>query len=215
METNILALLKKLSSIDGHRKKNGFLSVLEILELQANGNIILDPFSILISSSAKIGQNNKFYSGVVLEINNGGNITIGDSNVFYPNSLFLAEQAVIKIGNDNQFGDGGVSVKANNQNSKIIIGDHGRYINGVQIVGNSYLGSGSQVIGNITVQDCYLEGGASFVCPDTNLRGAVLKGYGLARNVRVKTGMVINGQGTFMQDKMQFQSFYHPKEKSL
>jgi len=179
--------------------------------LQESGNIILDCFSTLISSSVKIGQNNKFYPGVIIENNDGGNVTIGNGNIFYPNSLLIAEQGVIKIGNNNQFGDGGISIKANTKTSKIIIGDYGRYINGVQILGKSYLGAGSQVIGNITVQDSHLEEGESFMYPDTAARGGVLKGYGLARNVRVSIGMVINGQGSFKQEEIKFQSFYHPK----
>lgn len=211
IQTNIDPLLTKLSLIDSQRKKNGFLSVLELLELQASGNIILDPFSTLISSLVEIGQNNKFYPNVIIENNTVGNLTVGNGNIFYPNSLFFAEQGVIKIGNNNQFGDGGISVKANTKTSKIIIGDYGRYINGVQLLGNSYLGSGSQIIGNITVQDSHLEEGESFMSPDTAVRGGVLKGYGLAKNIRVNTGMVINGQGVFEQKEIKSQSFYHPK----
>lgn len=213
IHTNIDSLLLKLSLIDVQRKKNGFFSVTELLEIEENGNSILDCFSTLISSSVKIGKNNKFYPGVIIENNNDGNVTIGNGNVFYPNSLLLAEQGVIRIGDNNQFGDGGISIKANTKTSKIIIGDCGRYINGVQILGNSYLGSGSQVIGNITVQDCHLAEGKSFIYPDAAARGAVLKGYGIAKKLRVETGMVINGQGTFKQEEIQCQSYYHPKEK--
>lgn len=211
IRTNLL--LEKLSAIDLQRKNNGFLSVEELLDLQNSGNTILDYFSTLISSSVKIGQNNKFYPGVIIESNKDGEITIGNSNVFYPSSLLFTEQGFIQISNNNQFGDGGVSIKANTKTSKIIIGDYGRYINGVQILGNSYLGAGSQVIGNITVQDSHLEEGESFMHPDPNARGGVLKGHGLARNIRVNTGMVINGQGTFKQEEMKFQSFYHPKQE--
>lgn len=209
--TDFGEILKNLSSIDAQRKEAGFLSLAELLQLQARGNIVLDPFSTLISASVDIGQHNRFYPGVVIEVKLGGNILVGNSNVFYPNSIFCAEQAEIVIGNSNCFGDGGVSVKANTKGSQIHIGDNGRYINGVQVLGKSYLGSGSQVIGNITVQDCYLEEGESFLYPDAALRGGVLKGQGLARNIRVAKGLVINGQGTFNQAALQCQSFYHPK----
>jgi hypothetical protein len=83
-------------------------------------------------------------------------------------------------------------------------------MNGVKILGSCYFGSGSQVLGNITVQDCHLGDGESFMHPDPSARGGVLKGYGFARNVTVQTGLVINGQGTFDQKDIQSQLFYHP-----
>ncbi|WP_371363792.1 hypothetical protein SRRS_46790 [Sporomusa rhizae] len=203
-------MAEAFSKINEQRQKNGFFSIPELLELEAKGNLILDPFSTLISSSVEIGTDNKFYSGVIIETKNNGTIYIGNGNTFWPNSLIRAEYGKVQIGDSNQFGDGGVSIKANTKQSNIHIGDHGRYINGVQILGCSYLGSCSQVIGNITVQDCHLDEGESFMNSDPDVRGGVLKGYGLARNIRVKTGMVINGQGVFTQENMIKQSFFHP-----
>lgn len=201
-----------LSMIDQQRNRNGFFSVSELLLLGERENIVLDPFSVLISSGVKIGYKNIFYPNTIIEIRDNGAISISDSNVFYPNSLFLAERGIIKIGSSNQFGDGGISVKANCSTSKIIINNFGRYMNGVQLIGCSYLGSGSQIIGNITAQDCHLEDGESFAHPDPTVRGGVVKGIGIARNLKVPTGMVINGLGTFQQENMQSQSYYHPSK---
>lgn len=202
-----------LSMIDQQRNTNGFLSVSELLSLGERKNIVFDPFSVLISSGVKIGHKNIFYPNTIIEIRDNGAISISDSNVFYPNSLVLAERGIIEIGNNNQFGDGGISVKANYSTSKIIINNFGRYMNGVQLIGCCYLGSGSQIIGNITAQDCHLEDGESFAHPDATVRGGVLKGSGIARNLIVPAGMVINGLGTFQQDNMQSQSYYHPNKE--
>jgi acetyltransferase-like isoleucine patch superfamily enzyme len=201
-----------ISQINEQRRENGFYAIPELLELKVRGNLILDPFSVLISSSLVIGSNNKFYNGVIIESKNNGTISIGDNNVFWPNSLIMAEYGRVQIGSNNQIGDGGVSIKANTKDANIIIGDNGRYLNGVQILGCSCLGSGSQVIGNITVQDCYLEEGESFKHNNPDARGGVLKGYGLARKIRVKTGMVINAYGVFKTEEMQKQAFFHPKK---
>lgn len=200
-----------VSIIDRQRTKEGVLSVKELLQLCDSGNTILDPFSVLISSSVKIGCNNIFYPNVIIKAVNNGTITVGNENSFFPNSLLLADRGKIEVGNANQFGDGGISVKANTPTSIIIIGDRGRYINGVQVLGQTVLGSGSQIIGNITAQDCRLEQGEKFSHSNPDLRGGVLKGYGLARNIQIKVGMVLNGLGSFNQHDVEYQSTYHPK----
>ncbi|MFA9376282.1 MAG: hypothetical protein ACERKZ_05950 [Lachnotalea sp.] len=67
-------------------------------------------------------------------------------------------------------------------------------------MGSTYLGSGAQILGNITVQDCHLEGGVSFEEKPVNARGSVLKGFGIARKISLKKGEVINGNGIFKED---------------
>jgi len=197
--------------IDNQRKSKGFYSTSELFKLCERRNIILDPFSTLISESVDVGICNIFYPCTTLEVRNGGLISIGNYNIFYSQSFLIAERGKITIGSNNQFGDGGFSIKANLDNSEIIIGDNGRYINGVQLLGQTNLGSGSQIIGNITAQDCNLCSGESFVYPDFNLRGGVLKGFGLARNITVNQGMVLNGEGIFNQSDIKDQSFYHKR----
>ena len=75
------------------------------------------------------------------------------------------------------------------------------------------LGTGSQVIGPIRVQNCHLGEGDDHTAPDPDTRGGVLKGYGLARGLAVPQGHVIAGNGTFNLEEMKRQSFYHPKER--
>ena len=202
-----------IEQIDTIRRQANFLTIAEVLQLTKRKNILLDPFSLLISKDVVLGSNNVFYPNVVLQTGDKGKLTIQDSNAFFPNTLFLAKQGTIHVGDGNQFGDGGCSIKSNGEKTKIIIGDQGRYINGPTIVGNTILGNGSQVLGSITVQDCILDGGGSFETSEPDQRGAVLKGMGLARNITLKQGEVIQAYGTFTQAIIRLQSYYHPKEK--
>jgi hypothetical protein len=85
-----------------------------------------------------------------------------------------------------------VSVKALGSEGVITIGDHGRYVQGAQIVGCNTLGSGSQVLGPIVVQGRALGASESYGHRDPDLRGAILKGAGLARDLVVGQGEVIS-----------------------
>ena len=67
--------------------------------------------------------------------------------------------------------------------------------------------------GAITVQDCSLEEGGNYKEPDPDLRGAVLKGSGIARDIQLPKGHVINAYGTFQNASLESQSHYHPKPK--
>ena len=89
------------------------------------------------------------------------------------------------------------------------IEDDGRYVNNPEIMGTCHFGNGCQILGNITVQNCVLAGGGSFKSKDPDLRGALLKGYGLARNLHLEPGQVINGRGHFSDDLIELQSAYH------
>lgn len=203
-----------LHRIDEQRASQGFHTVSELLDFAEQDNRILDPFSVLISTAVSLGSGNQIYPNVVIEIRDESRVTIGDNNVFYPNSLFIAEGGgSILVGDNNQFGDGGCYVKASNAERAINIGSNGRYINGAQILGRTTLGSGSQVIGPITVQDCVLEEGGDFEHADPDTRAGVLKGSGLARGLTITTGAVLNGLGTFDADNIEVQSKYHPKSK--
>jgi hypothetical protein len=211
MERRNITIEEMLESVNNARNQRGFLSVEDLIKLNEEGNIILDPFSTLVGNEVKIGTGNIFYPNTILEAANGGIIQVGNTNIFYPNTLLVADQGQIKIGNGNQFGDGGCSIKANRQGAEIIVEDNGRYIDGPTIVGKTILGSGTQIIGRITAQDCSLEGGKDFTSGEPDAQGAVLKGAGLARGIRLSRGDVLNGQGDFSKAEIERQSFYHPK----
>lgn len=200
-----------IDAINAHRQNKGFLTIEEVIALGDRDNVVLDPFSTLISASCTIGKGNTFYPSLIIECINNGMLEIKDGNTFYPGCLLLADQGKLVIGNGNQFGDGGCTIKANRSDALIRIGDRGRYVNGPTILGKTILGSGSQVIGTATVHDCVLEDGLDFSAQNPDEQGAVLKGYGLARNLKVGKGQVINGQGKFEQQNIEQQSAYHPK----
>lgn len=206
------ALTRTLALIDEQRHKQGFLSISQLLEQYAK-NTILDPFSTLISEGVEMGEGNVIYPNVVIEVRHGGRIALGDQNILFPSTLFLADQGSIVIGSDNEFGEGGLRLKALTPYTSLMIGDSGRYNNNAAIVSPCVLGSGSQVLGPISVQNCQLKAGESYKHDDPDLRAGVLKGFGQARNLTIKQGEVINGKGTFEQSLIERQLTYHPRQK--
>ena len=195
---------------DAQRKRLGFRTFEELLELTSN-NHILDLFSVLISTGVTVGSGNTFYPNVVLECHDEAHVRIGDANIFTPGCLVVAEAGSVTVGSHNLFGDGGFTARLDQPKAQLVIGDNGRYINGVALSGNNSLGSGSQIIGPIRVQNCTLGEGGSFESENPDERGGVLKGYGLARGLMVGQGRVIAGNGTFRAEDIKLQSFYHPK----
>lgn len=200
-----------LDQIDRQRTAQGFRSIGELMGLADSGNTVLDPFSVLISSSVTLGKNNFFYPNVIIRAIDESDLSLGNGNVFYPSTFILADEGRVMIGDSNQFGDGGCAIKANMPDAAITIGDNGRYINGAQILGKTVLGSGSQVLGPITVQNCTLEAGTDYRSKDPDQRAGLLKGSGLARDINVPVGYVVNGDGQFAQDDLESQASYHPK----
>ncbi|RNM25494.1 hypothetical protein [Dickeya undicola] len=199
---------------DRVRIQNGFLTISKLVELCDKGNIIYDLFSVLISENTKIGTGNIFYSNVIVSVSNGHTLKIGDKNVFYSNTVIEASAGDIFVGSENQFGEGGVTIKANRAGASIEIGSYGRYLGGASIFGTCLLESGSQILGQITVDSCHLQNGGGWREPNPDNRGGLLKGYGIARNVTVEKGRVINGAGSFDESMLELQSSYHPAAKS-
>ncbi|MEP3279529.1 MAG: hypothetical protein ABJN26_01390 [Stappiaceae bacterium] len=199
-----------LKNIDDVRRRLGFLSVAETLQLNELGNTIVDPFSTLIGRQVQIGHGNLFYPAVTIECSGEGSVLIGSNNTFHSGTRIQSENGVVEIGDDNQFGDGGFIARSN-RSAAIKIGNGGRYTSGATIVGNTALGSGSQVLGPITVENCELGEGETFAHPDPDLRAAVLKGQGRARGIKISAGEVIAGQGPFDPGSVQRQTDFHPK----
>lgn len=196
---------------DGARERMGFLTVREMQDL-SNSQSILDFHSTLISRYASLGPNNVLYPGTVIESDDASELKIGTENVFYPGSIVQAVRGgKVDIGDRNTFGPGGVQVKANLHSTNVVIGNDVRLVNGVELVGHSHLGDGSQIIGAIQAQSVVLEGGGGFLSAEVDGRGAVLKGFGLARGLRLNAGDVVNGVGDFSAHPVERQSDYHPR----
>lgn len=198
------------AKLDKVRHDHGYLTLAETLALIDEGNAVLDPFSILIGRGVALGSRNTFYPNVTIACEAGGTIAIGDQNTFHSGTSLFAVAGKIVIGARNQFGEGGFIAKADRANAVIEIGDAGRYLGGAAVYAVARLGSGSQILGAVAVQDCTLAAGGSHEEPDPDSRGAVLKGVGRARHLALAKGEVIQGNGVFDANDIKPQSFFHP-----
>lgn len=195
------------------RGAHGFLSPEELVETIGAHNAVLDPYSVLISAKVAVGVGNTFYPNVVIRADSNAEVAIGSNNIFYPSTFIYGSVGKIIIGSENEIGLGGCTVRANMPDAAITIGDGGRYSGGADIMGVTSLGSGSQLLGAITVQGCDLAPGGTFREPDPDERAAVLKGMGLARGIALQKGQVINGLGDFTDREIEWQRDYHPKAR--
>ncbi|MDB4978415.1 MAG: hypothetical protein JWM56_601 [Candidatus Peribacteria bacterium] len=200
-----------LEQIDGARKDHNLFTVGDLLEMQnLKNNIFLDPFSCLISNNVRIGIGNIFYSNITILSQEDSIVDIGNENTFFPQTCIrLAKSANLVLGSNIQLGDGGVLMRLTSDNV-VRLEDKSRLIGGVQIIGSLTCGIGSQILGQIVIKNCILDGGKDSSEPNADLRGAVLKGFGVADSLRVPTGKVIYGHGIFKEDALENQSFYHP-----
>lgn len=193
------------------RQSNGLLTPDELLALSTNGNVIHDPFSTLISRRASLGTGNTIYPNVIINCGEQGTIVIGNDNLLFPDTLMTASTGTIDIGNANQFGEQGISIRADSPNDRIRIGNSGRYMNGIQLLGECDLGSGSQLLGGpLVIQNCSLEAGGSWQSDDPNTRAGLIKGTGFARGLKVLRGEVVNGRRILTQDQIELQIIHHP-----
>src|SRR5690606_988418 len=148
--------------MDAQRRAAGFLTLAELVALSvATDSTVFDPFSTLITSGVILGRGNVFYPNVVIEAQEQAQVQIGNDNRFYPGCLLRAYGGTLMIGDDNQFGGGGLQLIVPAAGSDLVIGSHGRYMHGADITGPCWLGSGSQVLGAISAQNCRLEAGDS------------------------------------------------------
>lgn len=198
-----------LKQIDDVRRARGLLTIEETLALSARGNVIFDPYSTLIARGVQIGRDNSLHPNV--QLLGLAPLSIGDGNTLYPGTRIEAVTGSIQIGHRNEIGDGGFSARTTMPGACITIGDDGRYTLNCALTGLCDLGSGSQILGPVTVDSCTLGAGCSHLEPNADLRGAVLKGTGRARGLTLSRGQVIQGFGLFDKRHLKMQSFYHPK----
>lgn len=201
------------SFMDDIRRARGLMTIGDIQDLVQRGNVIFDPFSVLISAKARIGTGNIIFPCVFLLCSEDGDLSIGGNNTFFSNSFVEAVSGPVVIGSGNQFGEGGFTAKTNRPGASITVGDNGRYLNGAAVFGETVLGTGSQILGAVTVDSCHLQAGQSWKDPDPELRAGLLKGSGSARNLTVPAGQVIAANGSFPPDGLKPQALFHPKGK--
>jgi carbonic anhydrase/acetyltransferase-like protein (isoleucine patch superfamily) len=203
-----------ITDIDERRREQGLLDIEQMLKLIQFGITVHDPFSTLISIAAKLASGTIIYPNCMILCGEQGSVSLAQNNVLNPSTILNAEAGSINIGSNNTFGPGGFTATAMAPAETVIIGNHGRYNNGASVYGNSTLGDGSQILGQISVDSCSLGAGDSFKGPNPDKRGAVLKGFGRAKNLNLETGDVIQAFGMFEQDKIERQTIYHPREAS-
>ena len=132
-----MELQKYLAGLNAVREANGFLPIDEITNVIAAKNTVFDCFSLLISKKAKIGKDNIFYPNVIISCDKDSKLVIGDINCFFSSTRFVAENGgEIVVGSRNEFGSGGVCIKANIPESSIVFGSHGRYDGRINIFGS-------------------------------------------------------------------------------
>lgn len=196
--------------IDKQRKEHGFMTTSDIINDVCPTNTVLDPFSLLISKDAKIGEKNIFFPNVTIYQDSASYIEIGENNIFSSGIHIHAQNGgKVIIGQSNEFNDGPICIKSNTSSSHIEIKNNVRLDGKINLYGSCYFGDGSQILGTINVYSCTLEDGDSYKEPDPETRAGLLKGIGTARNISVAQGMVINGFGEFLQDSSEPQSNYH------
>jgi hypothetical protein len=198
--------------LDAAREGGGFLGIAQVVALSDRGITIFDPFSTLVSRRAEIGAGCVLYPMVTVECDEASVCLLGTGNTLLPGTRIVATGGgCIRIGAGNVIGEGGAQVKADQPDARIEIANSTRLVSGAEIMGITTIGTGCQVIGAIRAQSVRLEGGQDWSHPDPDQRGAVLKGHGLARGLRLSAGEVVNGIGDFSQAPVERQATYHPR----
>lgn len=202
-----------IDQIDRYRHEAGYLGIAETIALGRSGNIVFDPFSTLVSRHITIGAHNILHPNIRLEADQHTQLMIGNGNMFTSGTTIMAQTGLIRIGDENIFGPGNVTITTARPDAMIRIGSFGRYRGTIDMDGQCVLGDGSQILGQISVQSVELAAGGSFKHPIADERGAVLKGFGKATGIRLETGKVIAGSGGFCISAQKPQSFYHPEAR--
>ncbi|MBJ6127986.1 hypothetical protein [Microvirga splendida] len=193
------------------RQRLGFLPVAETAALARYGVLIPDPGSVLVSPGVQLEEGVVLWPGVILQALDGGTIVIGAGTQLFPGSRLVASGGLIKVGTRAEIGEeGGFTLKAEAGNV-IEIGEGARLLGGGSLTLSNRIGRGAQVLGPIRCQNCTLGDGGTYRDPEPDQRGGVLKGSGVARQINVPTGSVIQAFGLFSDGTLRRQSYFHPK----
>lgn len=197
---------------DEARRRAGYLTAAELVEALPEV-LVLDPAGTMVSPDVSVAAGAVLYPGVVLHAAAGGRIELGASRL-WPGTRLLAEAGgSITVGDGCVF-EGGVTLRAAGPAAAVRVGARCRLSHGAELLADADLGDGAQMLGRITARDVVLAGGGSHADPDPDTRGAVLKGFGTARGLRLAVGEVVNGAGDFARAPVERQSAYHPKRDS-
>jgi len=197
---------------DEARRRLGFLSQAETAALAHDGHFLLpSPGSVLVSRDVRIDGGAVLWPGTILQARDGGSIVVGRETQIFTGTRIVASGGFVSIGAQAEIGEeGGFTVKAGTGES-IEIGDNARLLGGGSLTLSNRIGRGAQILGPIRCQNCFLGDGGSYRDPEPDTRGGVLKGSGVARNIEVPAGSVIQAFGPFSEGTLRPQSYFHPK----
>lgn len=138
-------------------------------------------------------------------------VTIGADCSLWPGTVLIAEaSSPLQIGAATEIGfEGGFTIDARGSGG-ITIGAGARLLGGGSLTGSNAIGDGAQILGPIRCQRCTLGSGDTYRHSDPDQRGAVLKGCGVARDIAIDRGEVIQAFGLFTEAEVRRQSFFHP-----
>ena len=198
-----------VDAISSTRSEWGYRTVDDLVADASNS--YLDPLSTLISVNAVLGEGNLFYPGVRIDAERDS-FELGDGNrVGEGTRMDATNGGRLTIGNYNEIGPHSVVFLINRDGARTVVGDGTRLLGRVEIIGTCDLGTGAQILGDITAVNVTLAGGGCFDERDPDLRGAVLKGVGRAAGLSLGAGEVISGAGDFAHAAVERQSVHHPR----
>jgi carbonic anhydrase/acetyltransferase-like protein (isoleucine patch superfamily) len=196
---------------DAARRRLGLLSLAETLALAHRGILIPDPGSVLISADVQLHDGVILWPNVILQVSDGGHIAVGSNANLFPGTRIVARGGMVTVGAEAEIGDeGGFTIKAG-MGEIIEIGDGARLLGGGSLALSNRIGRGAQILGPIRCQNCTLGDGGTYRDSEPDERGGVLKGSGVARNIDVPQGHVIQAFGLFAEAPVRRQSYFHPK----
>jgi UDP-3-O-[3-hydroxymyristoyl] glucosamine N-acyltransferase len=196
---------------DAARRQLGFLSRAETAALARFGVVLPDPGSVLVCADAGLEEGVVLWPNVILQVSTGGRMAVGRGTNLFPGTRIVASGGSVTIGAGAEIGEeGGFTVKAG-AGETIAVGDEARLLGGGSLTLSNRIGRGAQILGPIRCQNCILGDGGSHREPESDRRGGVLKGSGVARHVEVPRGHVIQAFGLFADAVIRPQSYFHPK----
>lgn len=202
-------------AIDADRRALGFMTIAETTALSGRNIRIPDPYAVLISPGVNLGDAVVLWPGVVLQCDPDSSVSIaGGTNLHSGTRVVAASGGRVSVGANVEIGEeGGFTIKAE-AGAVIRIGDGARLLGGGSLSSSNDIGNGAQILGPIRCQNCRLGDGGNYREPDPDLRGGVLKGSGVARNIDVPQGHVIQSFDLFADAIMRPQTYFHPKQKA-
>jgi hypothetical protein len=196
---------------DAARRRLGFLSLGETIALAQRDILLPDPTSVLVSAGVQLEAGIVLWPNVILQASGGGRIAVGRGTQLFPGTRIVASGGTVRIGVEAEIGEeGGFTIKAS-AGDIIGIGDGARLLGGGSLALSNRIGRGAQILGPIRCQNCTLGDGGTHRDPEPDERGGVLKGSGVARNIDVPQGHVIQAFDLFAETALRRQTYFHPK----